>query len=89
MYVRSMNEGCSSQTGAAVKDGLIGCLDGAAGKLLCGLSLDVRALVRLVTNTSKVTDHLLSCFSGETWRSLDSRNERQPRVAEGASQRRV
>ncbi len=39
----SMNEGCGNSIAAAVKDGLIGCLDDEfVGKFLCGLSLTVR-----------------------------------------------
>lgn len=37
----SYNEGCSSQAGAAVKDGLIGCMDGFVSKFLCGLTVEV------------------------------------------------
>lgn len=37
----SYNEGCSSQAGAAVKDGLIGCMDGFVSKFLCGLQVEV------------------------------------------------
>jgi hypothetical protein len=38
----SMNLGCSSETLAAAKDGIIGCTDVWVSKFLCGLSLDVR-----------------------------------------------
>lgn len=38
----SMNEGCSNQVVAMVKDGAIGCLDGPPAKYLCGLSVDVK-----------------------------------------------
>lgn len=37
----SYNEGCSIETAATVKDSLVGCFDGVAGALLCGLSLEV------------------------------------------------
>lgn len=37
----SMNEGCTNQIAAQVKDGLIGCFDGTAAKFMCGLSVDV------------------------------------------------
>ena len=38
----SMNEGCSNQIAAGIKDGLIGCMDAAPAKLLCGLSVDIK-----------------------------------------------
>ena len=37
----SYNEGCASKIGAAVKDGLVGCMDGFTSKFLCGLSVEV------------------------------------------------
>lgn len=37
----SYNEGCASRIGSAVKDGLVGCMDGFYSQFLCGLSLEV------------------------------------------------
>jgi hypothetical protein len=41
-YDASMNEGCTNEVGALVKDSLTGCFDGPVGKLLCGLSLEIK-----------------------------------------------
>ena len=41
-YDSSMNEGCSNEVGAKIKDSLTGCFDGPVGKLLCGLSLEIK-----------------------------------------------
>ena len=34
--------GCTNEVGSLVKDALIGCSDGPIGKLLCGLSLEIK-----------------------------------------------
>lgn len=41
-YDSSMSDGCSNEVGALVKDSLTGCFDGPVGKLLCGLSLEIK-----------------------------------------------
>tara|TARA_B110001452_G_scaffold139062_1_gene115612 strand:- start:795 stop:2033 length:1239 start_codon:yes stop_codon:yes gene_type:complete len=41
-YDSSMNQGCTNEVGAKIKDSLTGCFDGPVGKLLCGLSLEIK-----------------------------------------------
>ena len=38
----SMNEGCSNQVAAGIKDSLVGCFDAGVGKFLCGLSVEAK-----------------------------------------------
>ena len=84
----SNNEGCSNQVVAGIKDGIIGCTDGPAAKLLCGLSVDVRTLyTRIHTSYQLLTPTLLT-VSDQEWRSLDRRDQRQPLLAEGLAHRR-